>query len=142
MCVYIYSKFTLDSCAELTTLALIFGDLLLAVTLYCELFSTFDAGFVGFKSSSIFPDAYKDTQPKINHNNTSFKIIILIYEIFTGKRFFNNGESPNGAETRAKICWCTGTEPFVLAWFDATLEIHTHTHIHIYKTLIQLLFNI
>lgn len=22
----------------------------------------------------------------------------------TGKRFFNNGESPNGAETRAKIC--------------------------------------
>lgn len=67
-------KFTLDSCAELTTLVLIFGDLLLAVTLYCGLFSTFDAALVGFKSSSVFPDAYKDIEcniPKINYNDTS-----------------------------------------------------------------------
>ena len=57
---FLTPSFTLDSCVELTTLALIFGDLLFTVTLYCGLFNTFDAGFVGFKSSSVFPDAYKD----------------------------------------------------------------------------------
>lgn len=50
----------MDNCTELMTLALIFGDLLLVVTLYCGLFNTFDAELVGFKSSSVFPDAYKD----------------------------------------------------------------------------------
>lgn len=53
------TKFTLDKSTELTALALILGDLLLAVTLYCGLFSIFVAGCIGFKSSSVFPDACK-----------------------------------------------------------------------------------
>lgn len=61
MCFIAYTKFTLVSCTVLTALVLTFGDLLLALTLYCGLFNTFDAGFRGFSSSSAFPDACKYT---------------------------------------------------------------------------------
>lgn len=30
--------------------------------------------------------------------------LVTYIELLTGKRFFSNGESPNGADTKAKIC--------------------------------------
>lgn len=63
---------------------------------------------------------------KIKNKDNNIFIIYFNYPkwntILTGKRFFNNGESPNGAETRAKICWCTGTKPFVLVWLETILK--------------------
>lgn len=49
--------FTLDNCAGVTTLALIFGDLLSAVTLYCGPFNNLDGAFAGFNNSSVLPEA-------------------------------------------------------------------------------------